>query len=109
MYYNCSTIAGNLCMITGGHNLGRVGTIVSRERHAGSFDIVHIKDSVGHTFATRYVVSVIYMITVIFLCNVLESATKDIVWIVEVGAIRSKLSQKPKDSLLVSPIYYSYQ
>nr|XP_045616479.1 40S ribosomal protein S4-like [Procambarus clarkii] len=45
--------SGNLCMITGGRNLGRVGTIVSRERHAGSFDIVHIKDAVGHTFATR--------------------------------------------------------
>ncbi|RXG60622.1 40S ribosomal protein S4 [Armadillidium vulgare] len=44
---------GNLCMITGGRNLGRVGTIVSRERHAGSFDIVHIKDTVGHIFATR--------------------------------------------------------
>lgn len=44
---------GNLCMITGGRNLGRVGTIVSRERHAGSFDIVHVKDAVGHTFATR--------------------------------------------------------
>ncbi|XP_076061968.1 ribosomal protein S4 [Oratosquilla oratoria] len=45
--------SGNLCMITGGRNLGRVGTIVSRERHAGSFDIVHVKDSLGHTFATR--------------------------------------------------------
>ncbi|MDK2413071.1 40S ribosomal protein S4, partial [Aphanizomenon sp. 202] len=44
---------GNLCMITSGCNMGRVGTIVSRERHAGSFDIVHVKDSVGHTFATR--------------------------------------------------------
>jgi len=45
--------AGNLCMITGGHNLGRVGTVVSRERHPGSFDIVHVKDSLGHVFATR--------------------------------------------------------
>jgi small subunit ribosomal protein S4e len=40
-------------MITGGRNLGRVGSIVNRERHPGSFDIVHIKDSQGHTFATR--------------------------------------------------------
>ena len=46
---------GNLCMVTGGHNLGRVGVITSRERHPGSFDIVHVKDSQGHTFATRYV------------------------------------------------------
>jgi len=45
--------AGNLCMITGGRNLGRVGTVVSRERHPGSFDIVHVKDSLGHVFATR--------------------------------------------------------
>ncbi|XP_001599933.1 40S ribosomal protein S4 [Nasonia vitripennis] len=44
---------GNLCMITGGRNLGRVGTVVNRERHQGSFDICHIKDSQGHTFATR--------------------------------------------------------
>merc|ERR1712029_1276344 len=44
---------GNLCMITGGRNTGRVGTIISRERHPGSFDIVHVKDANGHTFATR--------------------------------------------------------
>ena len=48
-------LSGNLCMITGGHNLGRVGTITHRERHPGSFDIVHVKDALGHTFATRYV------------------------------------------------------
>ncbi|KAL5009987.1 hypothetical protein ScPMuIL_012292 [Solemya velum] len=45
--------SGNLCMITGGHNLGRVGVVQHRERHPGSFDIVHVKDAVGHTFATR--------------------------------------------------------
>jgi small subunit ribosomal protein S4e len=44
---------GNLAMISGGKNTGRVGTIVSRERHQGSFDIVHLKDSAGHMFATR--------------------------------------------------------
>jgi hypothetical protein len=48
-----SSTVGNLCMITGGRNLGRVGTVVNRERHPGSFDIVHIKDTQGHTFATR--------------------------------------------------------
>lgn len=47
------TNSGNLCMITGGRNLGRVGTVVNRERHPGSFDIVHIRDSQGHVFATR--------------------------------------------------------
>jgi len=45
--------SGNLVMVTGGHNLGRVGVITSRERHPGSFDIVHIKDSANQTFATR--------------------------------------------------------
>merc|ERR1712083_870603 len=45
--------AGNLCMVTGGRNTGRVGTIMHRERRPGSFDIVHVKDAAGHTFATR--------------------------------------------------------
>ncbi|UYV63936.1 RpS4 [Cordylochernes scorpioides] len=44
---------GNMCMITGGHNLGRVGYIMSRERHQGASDIVHVKDANGHVFATR--------------------------------------------------------
>merc|ERR1711936_683019 len=38
---------------TDGRTWGRVGTIMSRERHPGSFDIVHVKDANGHTFATR--------------------------------------------------------
>jgi len=44
---------GNVAMITGGHNVGRVGTIVHRERHLGGFDIIHVKDALGHQFATR--------------------------------------------------------
>lgn len=44
---------GNTVMISGGNNMGRVGTIMHRERHPGSFEIVHVKDSVGHSFATR--------------------------------------------------------
>eukprot|EP01115_Flamella_aegyptia_P002638 TRINITY_DN136757_c0_g1_i1.p1 TRINITY_DN136757_c0_g1~~TRINITY_DN136757_c0_g1_i1.p1 ORF type:complete len:265 (+),score=101.19 TRINITY_DN136757_c0_g1_i1:32-826(+) len=44
---------GNLVMITGGANLGRVGVITSRERHPGSFDIIHVKDALGQQFATR--------------------------------------------------------
>jgi len=50
---NACFVTGQICMITGGHNLGRVGIIMHRERHPGSFDIVHVKDSQGHTFATR--------------------------------------------------------
>ena len=45
---------GNLVMVIGGRNLGRVGTITNREKHQGSFDIIHVKDNQGHTFATRY-------------------------------------------------------
>merc|ERR1712179_477590 len=45
--------SGNVCMITGGHNLGRVGIVTHREKHPGSFDICHVKDAAGHTFATR--------------------------------------------------------
>ncbi|ERL96247.1 hypothetical protein D910_01573, partial [Dendroctonus ponderosae] len=48
--------SGNLCQITGGRNLGRVGTVVNRERHPGSFDIVHIKDANEHVFATRFTI-----------------------------------------------------
>ncbi|KAI0233209.1 40S ribosomal protein S4, X [Lamellibrachia satsuma] len=44
---------GNVCMITGGHNLGRVGIVTHRERHPGSFEIIHVKDNQGHAFATR--------------------------------------------------------
>lgn len=45
--------AGNLVMITRGRNTGRVGILGHVERHQGSFDIAHIKDAAGHTFATR--------------------------------------------------------
>jgi len=44
---------GNLAMVNGGKNTGRVGIIVSREKHQGSFDIVHLKDASGSVFATR--------------------------------------------------------
>lgn len=45
--------AGNVCMVTGGANKGRVGELVSREKHHGGFEISHLKDKRGHTFATR--------------------------------------------------------
>merc|ERR1712099_152200 len=44
---------GNTVMISRGNNIGRVGQITHRDRHPGAFDMVHIKDAVGHTFATR--------------------------------------------------------
>ena len=30
-------------MIVGGNNIGRVGVVQHRERHLGSFDIIHVK------------------------------------------------------------------
>jgi small subunit ribosomal protein S4e len=44
---------GNTVMLSGGNNMGRVGTLTHRERHPGSFEICHVKDTVGHSFATR--------------------------------------------------------
>jgi len=44
---------GNVAMITGGRNMGRAGVIVHRERHIGGFDIVHVRDVLDRTFATR--------------------------------------------------------
>jgi len=44
---------GNLAIISGGNNIGRVGVIQHRERHPGSFEMVHVKDAANHVFATR--------------------------------------------------------
>lgn len=44
---------GNLVMVTGGRNCGRIGTIVSKEKHPGTYDIVHIRDNAGQSFSTR--------------------------------------------------------
>jgi len=40
-------------MITGGNNIGRIGILQSREKHPGSFEIAHVRDKTGKTFATR--------------------------------------------------------
>lgn len=44
---------GAIAMVTGGRNMGRVGIIAHRERHDGGFNIVHIKDAIDNSFATR--------------------------------------------------------
>jgi len=44
---------GCMVMVTGGGNTGRIGELVVRERHPGSFDIIHIKDAQDQKFATR--------------------------------------------------------
>jgi len=44
---------GQLVMLTGGRNQGRVGTIVHKERHLGGYDIVHVRDILDREFATR--------------------------------------------------------
>jgi small subunit ribosomal protein S4e len=44
---------GNMCMVIGGGNKGRVGVLTSREQHHGGFEIAHLKDKRGNSFATR--------------------------------------------------------
>lgn len=44
---------GNVAMVTGGNSIGRVGVIMHREKHAGNYEIVHLKDKLGRAFATR--------------------------------------------------------
>jgi len=44
---------GNVVCINGGRNTGRVGVIMSIEKHPGSFNIIHVKDAADHSFATR--------------------------------------------------------
>lgn len=45
--------SGAMVMVTGGKNIGRIGTIVRREFRAGTLDTVQIRDLVGHSFNTR--------------------------------------------------------
>lgn len=44
---------GKLCFVNKGRNVGRIGVLVQRERHLGSFDIAKLKDAKGNTFAIR--------------------------------------------------------
>lgn len=44
---------GNVAIVTGGHSVGRVGVITSREKHPGHYEIIHLRDKLGRTFATR--------------------------------------------------------
>jgi len=44
---------GNTAMITRGANIGRVGIITNKEKHPGSFEIVHLRDKKGNEFTTR--------------------------------------------------------
>jgi len=44
---------GNLVTCTGGRNMGRTGVVVSKERHLGGFDIVHVRDAMDREFSTR--------------------------------------------------------
>jgi len=50
-YYKFET--GCKVMITGGNNIGRVGTILRQEKHEGSYEIIHVKDENGLEFSTR--------------------------------------------------------
>ena len=38
-------VNGATVYLTGGNNIGRIGILQSVEKHPGSFDIAHVKDS----------------------------------------------------------------
>ena len=44
---------GSTVMLIGGNNIGRIGVMESIEKHPGSFDIAHVKDTRGQKFSTR--------------------------------------------------------
>jgi small subunit ribosomal protein S4e len=44
---------GVLAIVTKGANVGRVGVVQKKDRHPGSFDIIHLRDKEGAEFATR--------------------------------------------------------
>jgi len=43
----------SIVMITGGNNIGRIGQLQSLEKHPGSYEIAHVRDATGNSFATR--------------------------------------------------------
>lgn len=44
---------GATVFTTGGNNIGRVGVLQHIEHHPGSYEIAHVKDARGNSFATR--------------------------------------------------------
>jgi len=44
---------GSSVFVVGGNNIGRVGILQHIEHHPGSYEIAHVKDSRGNSFATR--------------------------------------------------------
>lgn len=44
---------GASVFVSGGNNIGRVGILQHIEHHPGSYEIAHVKDAQGHSFATR--------------------------------------------------------
>ena len=44
---------GASVFVIGGNNIGRTGVLMHVEHHPGSYEIVHIRDANGKTFATR--------------------------------------------------------
>jgi len=85
---------GTLVMVTMGRNLGRIGVLTHKEKHPGSFDIVHIKDAAGQSFATR--------ITNVF---VIGSGNKALISVPKAKGIKKSIleeseGRKKKDSVV---------
>ena len=63
-----------MCAITAGHNIGRVGTIQSTEKHPGSHNIVHVKDKTGASWATRQVCIILWTAVTAFIAMLPSSS-----------------------------------
>eukprot|EP00923_Selenidium_pygospionis_P013142 GHVN01022705.1.p1 GENE.GHVN01022705.1~~GHVN01022705.1.p1 ORF type:complete len:264 (+),score=25.00 GHVN01022705.1:63-854(+) len=71
---------GNMVMITGGNNIGRVGVITQRVKSANaSFEIVHVQDSRKETFATR-----------LTNCFVIGQGNKSFITLLKEGGVKLK-------------------
>jgi len=44
---------GATVAVTGGNNIGRIGVLQHVEHHPGSYEIAHVRDKKGNSFATR--------------------------------------------------------
>ncbi len=51
-FYKFDDHVGNVCTIISGRNIGHLGIIQSREKHMGSYEIDHVKDKTGSSWAT---------------------------------------------------------
>jgi len=74
---------GAMVFIKGGNNIGRTGVLMSTEHHPGSYEIVHVKDAAGHSFATR-----------LSNCFVIGEGKKSLITLPKLGGTRLSLIEE---------------